>query len=85
MRPARKRRARRDNSSMDFHRASHYSDRVLAMAKQEDNEKEMTELLAAGIARPPQTPRPLPKSFWSEPLPEANVDLLDILRRERDA
>ncbi len=55
------------------------------MAEREDDEGEVAELIASGRARLPKSTDPLPKAFWSEPLPETNLDLIDILIGDRDA
>lgn len=59
--------------------------RIVPLAAQEDDEAELMELVAAGSAKLPKSDDPLPKSFWSEPLPRASVDLNELLREDRDA
>lgn len=59
--------------------------RIVPLAAQEDDEAELMELVAAGSAKLSKSDDPLPKSFWSEPLPKASVDLIDLLREDRDA
>lgn len=49
-----------------------------------DEESELAELVAQGRARPPRVACALPKSFWSEALPEASVDLIGLIREDRD-
>ncbi|MFY9611188.1 MAG: type II toxin-antitoxin system prevent-host-death family antitoxin [Blastocatellia bacterium] len=56
--------------------------RIVPLAEQEDDEG---ELIAAGCARLPKSANPLPKYFWSEPLPKTSLDLIDLLREDRDA
>lgn len=58
--------------------------RIVPLAAQDD-EAELMELIAAGSVRLPRSTDPLPKSFWSAPLPKTSVDLIDILREDRDA
>jgi prevent-host-death family protein len=58
--------------------------RIVPLAAQDD-EAELMELIAAGSVRPPRSTDPLPTSFWSAPLPKTSVDLIDILREDRDA
>lgn len=59
--------------------------RIVPLAAQEDDEAELLELVTAGGAKLPTSDDPLPESFWSEPLPKASVDLIDLLREDRDA
>jgi len=59
--------------------------RIVPLAAQEDDEAELMELVAAGSAKLPRSDDPLPKAFWSEPLPKTSVDLIDLLREDRDA
>jgi prevent-host-death family protein len=59
--------------------------RIVPLAAQEDDEAELMELIAAGSVRLPKSTEPLPKSFWSGRLPKTSVDLIDILRKDRDA
>ena len=49
------------------------------------DQSELTELVAEGAARPPRSADPLPRSFWREPLPEAAINLIDLIREDRDA
>jgi len=58
--------------------------KIVPLPELGDEESELAELIAQGIARPPRTTRALPKSFWSEPLPEASVDLIALIREDRD-
>jgi len=50
-----------------------------------DDEAELAELIALGVALPPRITSPLPKSFWNELLPEASVDLVALIREDRDS
>jgi prevent-host-death family protein len=59
--------------------------RIVPLGAAEDDQAELMELVAAGSARLPQSGDPLPKSFWTAPLPKASVDLIDLLREDRDA
>ena len=59
--------------------------RIKSRCSDGDDEDELAELIAQGIARPPRTARALPDSFWSEPLPEASVDLLALIREDRES
>lgn len=59
--------------------------RIVPLAAEEDDAAELMELIAQGNARLPRSDDPLPKSFWSESLPKASVDLMDLLREDRDA
>lgn len=58
---------------------------IVPLAVQEDDEAELMELILAGAAKRPKSDDPLPKSFWSKPLPKASLDLSDLLREDRDA
>jgi prevent-host-death family protein len=58
--------------------------RIVPLAAVEDDEAELIDLVAAGSARLPRSGQPLPKSFWSDPLPRARVDLISLLREDRD-
>jgi len=51
----------------------------------EDEESELQELISTGLATPPKTKPPLPKSFWTDPLPETSADLTELIREDRDA
>ena len=57
--------------------------RIVPLAA-DDDETELMELIAQGSARLPRSVDPFPKAFWSEPMPKASVDLVDILREDRD-
>jgi len=59
--------------------------RIIPFAEGEPDESELEELVSLGLARPPRTKDPLPKSFWSEPLPETDADLVHLIREDRDA
>ena len=59
--------------------------RIVPLGAAEDDQAELMELVAAGSARLPQSGDPLPKSFWTAALPKASVDLIDLLREDRDA
>lgn len=59
--------------------------RIIPLGAHGDDEAELMELIATGSARLPRSDDPLPKSFWSEPLPKTTVDLIDLLRKDRDA
>ena len=59
--------------------------RIVPLMAEDDDEAELMELIAAGSARLPRNVGPLPKAFWSGPLPKASVDLIDLLREDRDA
>ena len=50
-----------------------------------DDESELLELIAEGAVRVPKTSDTLPKSFWRERLPRSEVDVSDIVWRDRDA
>lgn len=47
----------------------------------------LMRLIAEGRARPAKTDEPLPKSFWSRPLPRTklDIDLSQLIRQDRDA
>lgn len=51
----------------------------------DDEEPELAELIALGMARPRKTREPLPKSFWTDPLAETTIDLRELIREDRDA
>jgi prevent-host-death family protein len=59
--------------------------RIVPLGAAEDDQTELMELVAAGSARLPQSEDPLPKAFWRGPLPKASVDLIDLLRQDRNA
>jgi prevent-host-death family protein len=59
--------------------------RIVPLSADEDYETELMELISHGSARLPRSYDPLPKSFWTEPMPKTSVDLLDLLRKDRDA
>ena len=59
--------------------------RIVPLGAIEHDQAELMELVAAGSARLPQSSNPLPKAFWTAPLPKASVDLTDLLRQDRDA
>ncbi len=59
--------------------------RIVPLAVGGDYETELMELVAEGAARPPRSADPLPRSFWSEPLPKAGINLIDLIREGRDA
>ena len=50
-----------------------------------DDDSELADLISLGMARPPKTRQPFPKSFWTDPLPETTVDLTELIREDRDA
>jgi prevent-host-death family protein len=50
-----------------------------------DEEAELSELIAEGLVIPPRKPGKLPESFWKEPLPEADIDVIALIREDRDA
>ena len=58
--------------------------RIVPLIEEEDDQAELMKLIAGGDAKLPRSDDPLPKSFWSEPLPKATVDLIDSLREDRD-
>lgn len=59
--------------------------RIVPFATDGDDESELAELIALGIARPPKTGEPLPRSFWTAPLPKTTLDLTRLIREDRDA
>jgi prevent-host-death family protein len=59
--------------------------RIVPFVADEDDESELAELVSAGLARPPRTREPLPRSFWTDPLPETTADLVQLIREDRDA
>ena len=59
--------------------------RIVPLVITGDHEAELRELIAEGAARLPKTTRALPKSFWTERLPDASVDLNRLVREDRDA
>lgn len=59
--------------------------RIVPLSAHDDEEAELMELVVAGSATPPKSDDPLPKSFWSERLPKASVDLNELVREDRDA
>ena len=59
--------------------------RIVPLTPEDDDEVELMELIAVGGARLPRTNDPLPNSFWRDRLPKANIDLIDLLREDRDA
>ncbi len=59
--------------------------RIIPLAAREDDEADLMELVAAGSVKLPRSDDPLPRSFWSAPLPKASVDLINLLREDRDA
>ena len=59
--------------------------RIVPLVTTTDDETELTELIAAGEARPPKNGRPLPLSFWRRRLPLSTVDLGNLIRKDRDA
>ena len=58
--------------------------RIVPLTPEGDDEVEFMELIAAGGARLPRTSEPLPDSFWKG-LPKSNIDLIALLREDRDA
>ena len=58
--------------------------RIVPLGALEDDQAELMELVATGSAKLPQTSDPLPKSFWTSPLPKTKLDLTDLLREDRD-
>jgi prevent-host-death family protein len=58
--------------------------RIVPLGALEDDQAELMELVATGIAKLPQTSDPLPKSFWTSPLPKTKLNLIDLLREDRD-
>ena len=59
--------------------------RIVPLMAEDDDDAGLMALIAAGKARHPRSDDPLPKAFWSGPLPKASVDLIDLLREDRDA
>jgi prevent-host-death family protein len=59
--------------------------RIIPFAADETDESELEELVSLGLARPPRTREPLPRSFWTERLPETEADLGQLIREDRDA
>ncbi len=59
--------------------------RIVPLGAPKDDQADLMELVAAGSARLPQSGDPLPRSFWTAPMPKASVDLIDLLREDRDA
>jgi prevent-host-death family protein len=59
--------------------------RIVPLAVGRDDQSELIELVAEGAARLPRSVDPLPRSFWKEPLPKAAIDLIDLIRKDRDA
>jgi prevent-host-death family protein len=59
--------------------------RIIPFADGETDESELVELVALGLARPPKTREPLPRSFWTESLPQTTLDLTKLIREDRDA
>lgn len=59
--------------------------RIVPLVAEEGEEAELIELMATGSVKPPKSRDPLPKSFWRERLPTASLDLLELLREDRDA
>jgi prevent-host-death family protein len=59
--------------------------RIVPLGAAEHGQAELMELVAEGSARLPKTDDPLPESFWTGPLPKAGVDLIGLLREDRDA
>ena len=59
--------------------------RIVPLTVEGDDETELLELFADGSARPAKSTRAFPKAFWVEPLPKANLDLLRLVRQDRDA
>ena len=63
-------------------------DRVIAKIvpfESGDDESELADLISLGMARAPKTRQPLPRSFWTKPLPETTLDLTELIREDRDA
>jgi len=58
--------------------------RIVPLEPEEKGEAELQELIAQGSARPPRSSEALPESFWKQPLPKADIDLLDLIREDRD-
>jgi len=58
--------------------------RIVPLGALEGDQAELMELVAAGNAKLPQTVDPLPKSFWTSPLPKTKLNLIDLLREDRD-
>ncbi|HWP43162.1 MAG TPA: type II toxin-antitoxin system prevent-host-death family antitoxin [Blastocatellia bacterium] len=59
--------------------------RIVPVSAADEEESELLALAAAGKVRLPETTEPLPESFWTEPLPKVNADVVGILREDRDA
>ena len=59
--------------------------RIVPLMAEDGDDSELMELMAAGKARHPQSDDALPKTFWSGGLPKASVDLIGLLREDRDA
>ena len=59
--------------------------KIVPLPELGDDEAELSDLIAQGIVLPPKTTSPLPKAFWTEPMPEASVDLIALIREDRDA
>jgi prevent-host-death family protein len=59
--------------------------RIIPFTDADDEDAQMKELIARGIAKPPKSTDPLPASFWTKPLPKTSADLIDLIREDRDA
>lgn len=58
--------------------------KIVPLALSGDDQAELMELFAEGAARPPRSGDPLPRSFWTKPLPKAGINLIDLIREDRD-
>jgi len=59
--------------------------RINPLRTTDADESGLLELIAEGAVRVPKTSDTLPKSFWRERLPRSEVDVSDIVWRDRDA
>ena len=59
--------------------------RIVPLTATVDEETELLDLIAEGAARAPKTIDPLPKSFWKERLPGCDLDVIALVREDRDA
>jgi prevent-host-death family protein len=58
--------------------------RIVPLAEIDDEDAELKELVAEGSARPPITGNRLPSSFWSRRPPKTTIDLVGLIREDRD-
>ena len=59
--------------------------RLIPLSPEDHEEAELLDLAAEGSVRLPRTSDPLPDSFWSDRLPKTDIDLVDLIRIDRDA